>query len=239
MAPVTRVSREGAEFVVSYGAGKAARAKTLVNCAGAWGKVIAAQFGEPVPEEPLSPNMFVTAPVPYFLTANVGMVRGDVYLRQIARGNVIIGGGLGSGDVDRARARPISSVTTATARLVQMRQMSRGFKAWTVETNTEENRILRLLTQPAFRYECKSANVTDGALFAFVMGTDPEVIVLLEAIESEGVSRWNYAIARFTNSPLRVSYQKQEIWNCPVAEPYVGNIPYFIYWRVSRRNAVM
>ena len=129
--------------------------------------------------------------------------------------------------------------TKATARLIQMRQLSRNFQASIVETNDEENRTLRLLTQPAFRYECESADVSDGALFTFVMGTDPEVILLLEAVKSESTSSWNYAIARFTNQPLRVSYRDQEIWGCPIAEPYVGNNPYFIYWRVSRRNAVM
>jgi len=83
----------------------------LVNCAGFWGGSIAASFGEPVPCAPLSPNMFVTEPIPFFIQPNLGVVGGDVYLRQIERGNVIIGAGRGENDPDRGWSRPLPETT--------------------------------------------------------------------------------------------------------------------------------
>ncbi len=124
-----------------------------------------------------------------------------------------------------------------TSRLVQMRQLSRQFSASIMASSAEVDRNLRLQTQPVFRYTSESAGVIDGAIFLFVMGTDPEVVLLIEAFEDEGgVASWHYAAARLTNSSLRVNYRDQKIWECGAAEPYVGWQPYFIYWGVSMHD---
>jgi len=60
---------------------------------------------------PLTPNMLVTEPLPYFISRSVGVVGGDVYVRQIARGNVIFGGGHGWGDAELGLARPLSQTS--------------------------------------------------------------------------------------------------------------------------------
>ena len=87
-------------------AGQVFAAPVLLNTAGFWGGRIAEQFGEPVPVTPLSPNMLVTEPLPFFCTHNLGVVGGDVYVRQISRGNVIYGGGRGENDGLRSRPLP-------------------------------------------------------------------------------------------------------------------------------------
>jgi len=87
---------------------------------------------------------------------------------------------------------------SANSRLVQMRRLSRNFTATILRSNVEGQRSLRLLAQPIYRYKSESANILDGALFTFVMGTDPEVILLIEAVETAGSLRWQYAVARFT-----------------------------------------
>jgi len=92
-----RVLANGQEFT----------APILLNTAGFWGGEVAARFGEPVPVESLNPNMLVTEPLPYFCSVNVGVVGGDVYLRQIPRGNVILGGGRGESDPALPRSRPL------------------------------------------------------------------------------------------------------------------------------------
>lgn len=70
----------------------------LINSSGAWGNTLAAQFGEAVPLEPIYPNMWVTEPLPLFITHNLGVFGGGIYARQVERGNVVIGGGRGSGN---------------------------------------------------------------------------------------------------------------------------------------------
>ncbi|MXP62836.1 FAD-binding oxidoreductase [Roseomonas sp. M0104] len=99
------------QFELVSEAGQTFRAPVLLNMAGFWGGAVAEAFGEPVPVRPLSPNMAVTEPIPYFIEPNLGVVGGNVYLRQIPRGNVIIGGGHGESDPAAPWARPLPEVT--------------------------------------------------------------------------------------------------------------------------------
>ena len=46
--------------------------------------------------------------------------------------------------------------------------------------STREALELRLLATPLYRYRDTSPEGSDGALFAFVQGTDPEVLLLVE-----------------------------------------------------------
>ena len=81
----------------------------LVNCAGIGAGRIAALFGEIVPLAPLVPNMLVSEPIPFFVSRSIGVCGGDVYVRQVARGNVIFGGGRGWGDAELTRSRPATA----------------------------------------------------------------------------------------------------------------------------------
>jgi sarcosine oxidase, subunit beta len=81
----------------------------LVNCAGIGAGRIAALFGEVVPLAPLVPNMLVSEPIPFFVSRSIGVCGGDVYVRQVARGNVIFGGGRGWGDAELTRSRPVTA----------------------------------------------------------------------------------------------------------------------------------
>ncbi|MSP87420.1 MAG: FAD-binding oxidoreductase [Alphaproteobacteria bacterium] len=105
-AHVTHVEKGSDGFRLTTAGGLEVSAPVLINVAGAWGHEIAARFGENVPEEAISPNMCVTEPVPYFLEPNLGVVGGDLYMRQIPRGNIIFGGGRGVSDAAAQRARP-------------------------------------------------------------------------------------------------------------------------------------
>jgi sarcosine oxidase subunit beta len=110
-------------------------APVLINTAGFWGGAIAESFGEPVPCTPLSPNMIVTEPLPYFIVPNLGVVGGDIYLRQTARGNVVLGGGRGEYDAERAWSRPLPEVTLAGMRralfLVPRLAQAQIIRTWT------------------------------------------------------------------------------------------------------------
>jgi sarcosine oxidase, subunit beta len=86
----------------------AVESRFLVNTAGIGAGAIAAAFGEVVPLRPLVPNMLVTEPLPFFISRSIGVCGGGVYLRQIARGNAILGGGDGWGDAECERSRPLT-----------------------------------------------------------------------------------------------------------------------------------
>lgn len=112
---VTEIAQGSAGFLVTAG-GKRFRAPVLLNCGGFWAGRVAAQFGEAVPVTPIHPNMLVTEPLPWFLPHSLGVVGGDLYLRQIRRGNVVFGGGRGTGEADALRTRPAAEVSLAAMR---------------------------------------------------------------------------------------------------------------------------
>ena len=75
-----------------------------------------------------------------------------------------------------------------------------------VAVESDKNRYeLRLLSQPLYRYENAKADILDGALYAFVEGTDPELILSLEAARV-GKS-WKFATGRLTRWGMEVRYQ--------------------------------
>jgi sarcosine oxidase subunit beta len=94
---IVSVEKEGAEFRVAAADGRTFRAPVALITAGAWGNRISTSFGEPVPMIAKGPQMAVTEPVPYAIGPTMGALT-DVpeqlaYLRQVARGNIVIGGG--------------------------------------------------------------------------------------------------------------------------------------------------
>ena len=108
-APVTQARWTGAAFEIEAG-GETLRARHMINAAGFWGGEVASWFGEAVPIAPLCPNMIVTEPLPCFIDRSIGVCGGNVYVRQVERGNVIFGGGRGWGDTARGVSRPRADV---------------------------------------------------------------------------------------------------------------------------------
>ena len=93
---IIAAQKTGEDFVVTAEDGRVFRAPILLVTAGAWGNALSSQFGEPVPVTPRGPNMSVTEPVPYAIAPAVGVMtpleEETVYFRQVARGNIVIGG---------------------------------------------------------------------------------------------------------------------------------------------------
>jgi hypothetical protein len=113
--------------------------------------------------------------------------------------------------------KPIPDASTPAAsprqRLIQMRELARDFSAHSVDYD-RKTWELRMLTQPLYRYESTDPVVIDGALFAWVTsaGTDPEVIVLIEARQTDAGSQWQFAVCRFSDHDLFVKLNGSEIW---------------------------
>ncbi|AEG71963.1 NAD(P)/FAD-dependent oxidoreductase [Ralstonia solanacearum] len=108
-AEVTQVERDANGFVAHTADGRRFRAPQLLVACGAWSNRMAEQFGEPVPLEARGPQMGVTEPLPYAIGPSIGLSSPieyeGLYFRQIARGNIVFGGGLkGPAHADRIRA---------------------------------------------------------------------------------------------------------------------------------------
>jgi hypothetical protein len=89
------------------------------------------------------------------------------------------------------------------------------------------------LAKPLYRYEKTPSNLLDGALFSLVSGTDPEVLLLIEARRTAGELQWQYALARLSIMELRVTYDGQTVWSAAlVQKPYTRlREPYTIIQR--------
>jgi hypothetical protein len=122
--------------------------------------------------------------------------------------------------------RPIPGAPPPTAgrpgRLAQMRELVRDFSATTTLEGVEQE--LRLLTQPIHRNEKSTGDVLDGALFTFVTGTDPELMLVIEARPAEGSDKpaWHYAAGRFTDLTLKLCYKDAELWTHERGAPRDG-----------------
>ena len=102
---------------------------------------------------------------------------------------------------------------TAGGRLIQMRKLAQEFSG---HESDEEGKQwdLRLLPAPLYRYPSAKTGAVDGALFTLVStaGTDPEVLLLIEAREDKGKLRWEYACGRFSDRNLYVKRNDKEVW---------------------------
>jgi hypothetical protein len=100
------------------------------------------------------------------------------------------------------------------ARLVQMRQLAQQFTGHSID-GERKRWELRLLPTPLYRYPEAKSGVIDGALFAWTStaGTDPEVLLLIEACQKDGKTRWEYACGRFGVSSMYVQHKGKEVWS--------------------------
>jgi hypothetical protein len=104
---------------------------------------------------------------------------------------------------------------TPKERLRQMKSLAEQFQSsmlgWKADSTDREE--LRLLPRPLYRYESKDAAIIDGAVFAFVMGTDPESLLLIEAVSKGGEPAWEFAFARRTSGELEGRHKDKIVWH--------------------------
>jgi hypothetical protein len=100
-----------------------------------------------------------------------------------------------------ARTRPL--------RLTQMRMLAKQFEASLRENNVVQP--LRPLPQPLYRYRTKEAD-EDGAVFAYVLGTDPELIMVLESRQTDDGLQWHFAAGRYANTALQLKLRDRTVW---------------------------
>ena len=101
------------------------------------------------------------------------------------------------------------------ARLRQMKLLASQFSStmlgWRADKSDRE--VLRLLPQPLYRYDSKRSDVLDGAVFAFVQGTDPESLLLVEAFKTGVGFEWQFAFVRRTSGELEGRHKEVIVWH--------------------------
>src|SRR4029079_18191365 len=84
--------------------------------------------------------------------------------------------------------------TTDARRLSQMREITGKFNVIWHHSRTDEQTQLHILPAPLYRFAAQEDGILDGALFAFVITNDPEMLLLLEAVRNqpEATAYWRY-----------------------------------------------
>lgn len=124
---ISHVTKAGTDFIATAKDGRVFKAPILLITAGAWAGELSAQFGEPVKLTARSPTMSVTEPVPYAIAPAVGVMTPleveTVYFRQVARGNIVLGGstrGPAVAETYRSFVKPQNTLT----QLQQLRRLA-------------------------------------------------------------------------------------------------------------------
>jgi hypothetical protein len=121
-------------------------------------------------------------------------------------------------------------------RLRQIKDLARRFEAhefWDPDNSRFE---LRLLVQPVLRYSDAKASLQDGAVFVMAHGTNPEALLLIEAVgKSVEESRWHCGFARLGSAEIHVELDGKEVWKVDRAAGITGT-PLDSYWLFSSRK---
>jgi len=122
--------------------------------------------------------------------------------------------------------------------LLQMRRFVKDFSGKLVPRGSAEV-PLRLLPAPVYRYPERglAEGYIDGGVFVFVQGTDPEVVLVVEALSGDE-PRWQYALARMSVVPSRITLRDETVWEVgPIGGARRG--PYFVLPGIEADNAII
>ena len=97
-------------------------------------------------------------------------------------------------------------------RLAHMRRLADRFRVED-DLNGDED-VLRLMPSPMIRYEDADKGVIDGSLFAYVQGTDPELLVQVEAREdTDGERSYHWALSAMTSAKVVAYLDEERVWS--------------------------
>ena len=113
-------------------------------------------------------------------------------------------------------------------RLTQMRAIARNYRFtsfWGEENRSEWE--LRLLSTPLHRYRNPAAGVIDGAIFGFAQGTNPEAIVVIEAIETLTGKHWEAVPQRLSGYAIKAWREDELVLDVPYLQRTPNNLSFF------------
>jgi hypothetical protein len=148
------------------------------------------------------------------LTQEYDALARDVNLVAKANGRVVWKP-LTTGIEFRPLTKALPPAKSQPRRRLQLKELADQFQVtmigWSLEKPDPEK--LRLLPQPLYRYGGEGKDVLDGALFGYVMGTDPEAALMIEAFRTpSGDYEWQYAFVRQTSGGLEAKLGDEVVW---------------------------
>ena len=115
-----------------------------------------------------------------------------------------------------------AAAATQKERLLQIRQLVRPFQLKLIDAKDKATE-LRLIPRPLLEYSAPKAGVSDGAIFSYVVATDPEAILLVEAFDEKGKTGFRYAFARFNFQKMAAKLGDKAVWEVEYDPVMSGN----------------
>jgi hypothetical protein len=121
---------------------------------------------------------------------------------------------------------------TAGQRLIQMKALAGEFTVELLDTRTVkkgEDQLPRLLPKPLARHDWEKTKPLDGALFAFVIGTDPELLLLFECDTAAPKPEWRFGVARMNRDAIRLKHKDKAVWEAESFRKHKPEDPYYFF----------
>lgn len=127
----------------------------------------------------------------------------------------------------------------ASQRKRQARELAREFSARIVtDPMDKQSEAMRLLTTPIYEYSDPQSKKFLGAVFGLTTsGTNPDLLLLLEARGEVEPLLWNYAVARMTSGGLSVHFGKTQVWQAEYISPPPTAFPTWTFFSTPRSEA--
>ena len=114
---------------------------------------------------------------------------------------------------------PVPS-SKAPLRLAQIKSMAQRFEVidgFRAPNSEPQPQALRMMARPTCRYGKDDEELVDGALFTYVLATDPEACLLIEIHRTGKTYAWEYMFCPMTIYSLDVKLDGKQVWNKPEA----------------------
>jgi hypothetical protein len=121
---------------------------------------------------------------------------------------------------------------TAAQRLIQMRALAGEFVVEVLDTRNNprgDEQTPRLLPRPLYRYDAGQTKSLDGGLFAFVLGTDPELMVLIECDTGAERPGWRFGVGRMNRDAVRLKHKGETVWEVASFREHKPEDVYFFF----------
>jgi hypothetical protein len=113
-------------------------------------------------------------------------------------------------------------------RLRQMKDLLKRISAR--EFYDGKHYALRLLPHPIDRYADPASGAVDGAIFIYANGTNPEILLLIEARrKGTGAPVWSYGAAPLSRAEVTLKLDAKDLWSSPTKK---GTTPEETYYDV-------
>lgn len=117
-------------------------------------------------------------------------------------------------------------------RLSQLKAMAARFEiidGFRSTNGQPEPQSLRMLSRPTYRYGKSDGELVDGAIFTYVVATDPEACLLIEIHREGDKYEWLYGVFPLTIYSLDAKLDDKSVWKKPEAMVF-GNptAPHYI-----------